>query len=108
MIEGVYPNNPPRPAVGGNEGVGYVTAVGKKVKGLKAGDRVIPAAPGLGTWRTHVVADAAKWTKVWCLPPPSAGHFPLRPSSSITIVSVPLCFICFSQVIHRSNRRLAV
>ncbi len=36
------------PAVGGNEGVGVVEAVGKDVKSLKTGDLVIPSTSLLG------------------------------------------------------------
>eukprot|EP00850_Spirogloea_muscicola_P000732 SM000003S10977 [mRNA] locus=s3:26637:28712:- [translate_table: standard] len=58
MIEGTYHIRPALPAVGGNEGVGVVTAVGPGgAAGLRLGDWVIPAAPGLGTWRTELVCD---------------------------------------------------
>ncbi|XP_054996824.1 enoyl-[acyl-carrier-protein] reductase, mitochondrial isoform X2 [Sorex araneus] len=60
MIQGNYGLLPELPAVGGNEGVGQVEAVGSDVTGLKPGDWVIPANAGLGTWRTEAVfrADA--------------------------------------------------
>lgn len=45
---GNYALLPELPAVGGNEGVGQVEAVGSGVTGLKPGDWVIPASPGLG------------------------------------------------------------
>eukprot|EP00850_Spirogloea_muscicola_P000783 SM000003S11028 [mRNA] locus=s3:468655:470770:- [translate_table: standard] len=58
MIEGTYHIRPALPAVGGNEGVGVVTAIGPGgAAGLRVGDWVIPAAPGLGTWRTELVCD---------------------------------------------------
>lgn len=62
QIQGVYPSRPTFTtnlstsdpiAVGGNEGVAEVTAIGNGVKGLKKGDWVIQKAPGFGTWRTH-------------------------------------------------------
>ncbi|KAK6429967.1 mitochondrial 2-enoyl thioester reductase [Oleoguttula sp. CCFEE 5521] len=62
QIQGVYPSKPTftttlgsaEPlAVGGNEGVAEVIALGSGVKGLKKGDWVIQRAPGFGTWRTH-------------------------------------------------------
>ncbi|XP_049630835.1 enoyl-[acyl-carrier-protein] reductase, mitochondrial [Suncus etruscus] len=55
MIQGNYGLLPELPAVGGNEGVGQVEAVGSGVTGLKPGDWVIPASPGLGTWRTEAM-----------------------------------------------------
>ncbi|XP_039090013.1 enoyl-[acyl-carrier-protein] reductase, mitochondrial isoform X2 [Hyaena hyaena] len=55
MIQGNYGLLPKLPAVGGNEGVGQVVAVGSNVTGVKPGDWVIPANPGLGTWRTEAV-----------------------------------------------------
>ncbi|KAM5247120.1 enoyl-[acyl-carrier-protein] reductase, mitochondrial [Ctenodactylus gundi] len=55
MIQGNYGLLPKLPAVGGNEGVGQVVAVGSSVTRLKPGDWVIPANAGLGTWRTEAV-----------------------------------------------------
>ncbi|KAL1776531.1 trans-2-enoyl-CoA reductase, mitochondrial isoform X1 [Sigmodon hispidus] len=55
MIQGNYGLLPKLPAVGGNEGVGQVVAVGSSVSGLKPGDWVILANAGLGTWRTEAV-----------------------------------------------------
>lgn len=54
---------PSAPAIGGLEGVAVVEAVGSSVKGLSPGDWVLPA-PGVGTWRTHAVVDAAALTPV--------------------------------------------
>lgn len=62
QIQGLYPSKPKFTtalgtsealAVGGNEGVAEVLAVGNKVKSLAKGDWVIQKAPGFGTWRTH-------------------------------------------------------
>jgi trans-2-enoyl-CoA reductase len=69
QIQGVYPSKPkftteygtPHPiAVGGNEGVAEIIALGDKVKatGLKKGDWVFMKGPGFGTWRTHAAATA--------------------------------------------------
>nr|XP_005509731.2 enoyl-[acyl-carrier-protein] reductase, mitochondrial isoform X1 [Columba livia] len=55
VIQGTYPTLPPLPAVGGNEGVGEVLEVGRRVTALKPGDRVILAVNNLGTWRTQGV-----------------------------------------------------
>ncbi|CAK4148680.1 unnamed protein product [Aphanomyces euteiches] len=60
MIRGGYGIKPSFPAVGGNEGVARVTAVGSGVSGVKVGDRVIPAVGGFGTWRTEAVAKEAE------------------------------------------------
>ncbi|NXD83822.1 MECR protein, partial [Halcyon senegalensis] len=48
MIQGTYAILNPLPAVGGNEGVGEVLEVGRRVAALKPGDWVIPAVTGLG------------------------------------------------------------
>jgi trans-2-enoyl-CoA reductase len=54
----VYKQLPSLPAVGGNEGVFEVLAVGPSSAGgsaLKAGDWVIPRRQLLGTWASHAV-----------------------------------------------------
>ncbi len=49
IIEGTYGTSPSSfPAVGGNEGVGVVEAVGSSVSQISPQQRVIPAKPGLG------------------------------------------------------------
>ncbi|XP_058831760.1 enoyl-[acyl-carrier-protein] reductase, mitochondrial [Topomyia yanbarensis] len=63
-IQGKYPVKPTFPAVGGNECVGEVVAVGDQVNRLKIGDRVIPFATGLGTWRSHAVYKETNLMKV--------------------------------------------
>ncbi|KFO37655.1 enoyl-[acyl-carrier-protein] reductase, mitochondrial isoform X2 [Fukomys damarensis] len=64
MIQGNYGLLPKLPAVGGNEGVGQVVAVGSSVTGLKPGDWVIPSNPGLGTWRTEAVFSEEALIKI--------------------------------------------
>ncbi|KAF5302589.1 hypothetical protein FQA39_LY10207 [Lamprigera yunnana] len=54
-IQGKYPAKPTLPAIAGNEGVAEVVDVGSEVANLTIGDRVVPLAPGLGTWRTHAI-----------------------------------------------------
>ncbi|XP_009585360.1 PREDICTED: trans-2-enoyl-CoA reductase, mitochondrial [Fulmarus glacialis] len=61
MIQGTYAILSPLPAVGGNEGVGEVLEVGRRVAALKPGDRGIP---GLGTWRTQGVFPEETLLKV--------------------------------------------
>jgi mitochondrial enoyl-[acyl-carrier protein] reductase / trans-2-enoyl-CoA reductase len=56
-LTGVYGMLPPLPAVGGNEGVGKVVALGPDTKGPGIGQTVLLPV-GCGTWSTHVVADA--------------------------------------------------
>jgi hypothetical protein len=69
-IQGVYAVKPPLPAVGGNEAVGRVLAVGPKVSSLpKAaqlapGDTVITRRTGLGTWSTHMTSAASSFYKL--------------------------------------------
>jgi NADPH:quinone reductase-like Zn-dependent oxidoreductase len=57
-LTGEYGQLPPLPAVGGNEGVGRVQAVGSAVRGIQVG-QVVLLPVGSGTWSTHVVVDAA-------------------------------------------------
>lgn len=58
QVEGSYGILPATPAVGGNEGVGEITAVGPGVKQLAVGDWAIPMpAAGFGTWRNVAKAD---------------------------------------------------
>ncbi|XP_014665497.1 PREDICTED: trans-2-enoyl-CoA reductase, mitochondrial-like [Priapulus caudatus] len=63
-IQGTYGVSPPLPAVGGNEGVAEVIDVGDAVRFCRPGDRVIPAIPGCGTWRTHSIMFADQLRKV--------------------------------------------
>ncbi|KAI9476433.1 MAG: hypothetical protein EXX96DRAFT_577182 [Benjaminiella poitrasii] len=46
-------------AVGGNEGLAEVIAVGDNVTSLKVGDQVVMAESGYGTWRTHAAGSAS-------------------------------------------------
>jgi NADPH:quinone reductase-like Zn-dependent oxidoreductase len=56
-LTGVYGMLPPLPAVGGNEGVGKVVALGPDTKGPAIGQMVLLPV-GCGTWASHVLADA--------------------------------------------------
>lgn len=56
-LTGVYGMLPPLPAVGGNEGVGKVVALGPDTKGPAIGQTVLLPV-GCGTWSSHIVADA--------------------------------------------------
>jgi trans-2-enoyl-CoA reductase len=79
MIQGVYPIKPKfqtlgseELAVGGNEGVAKVIAVGANVDSLKVGDEVVMAKAGHGTWRTHAAGPV--------------DDFQLLPKSDISLV----------------------
>jgi len=56
-LTGLYGMLPPLPAVGGNEGVGKVVALGPDTKGPAVGQTVLLPV-GCGTWSTHVQVDA--------------------------------------------------
>ena len=56
-LTGLYGMLPPLPAVGGNEGVGRVLALGPDTQGPAIGQTVLLPV-GCGTWSTHVLADA--------------------------------------------------
>ncbi len=58
-LTGHYGMLPPLPAVGGNEGVAKVIELGPEVNALPLGQTVL-LPMGIGTWATHVVADASK------------------------------------------------
>lgn len=63
---------PDLPAVGGNEGVGEITAVGSNVTRLAVGDWAVPMpAAGFGTWRNIAKADEVRvqCDVVQCKPP---------------------------------------
>jgi len=64
IIEGAYGTRPTLPAIAGLEGVGTIQAVGSAVKGLQVKDRVIPAQPGFGTWRTDAVVPEEQLQKI--------------------------------------------
>ncbi|KAJ1955064.1 mitochondrial 2-enoyl thioester reductase [Linderina pennispora] len=69
-------------AVGGNEGVGEVIAVGSRSAGdLSVGDWVVPERAGeFGTWATHAVVDRAAVVKI-----PGDWHAGLEPLQVATI-----------------------
>ncbi|KAJ1896680.1 mitochondrial 2-enoyl thioester reductase [Kickxella alabastrina] len=86
QIEGIYPvkgnfsslpltTGPAMAAVGGNEGVGKVLALGSNVSGLQIGDWVVPRRSGqFGTWCTHALVDRTHVSAV-----PSEWHAGLNP-----------------------------
>lgn len=58
-LTGEYGMLPPLPAIGGNEGVGRVEALGAEVGNLKVGQMVLLPV-GCGTWVSHLNAPANK------------------------------------------------
>lgn len=56
-IKGEYGNKPELPATGGSEAVGIIDALGKDVKGLKKGQRVVVSGIP-GTWAEYFVSPA--------------------------------------------------
>mgnify|MGYP001764979360 CR=1 FL=1 len=56
-LTGVYGMLPPLPAVGGNEGVGKIVALGPDTRGPAIGQTVLLPV-GCGSWSTHVLAEA--------------------------------------------------
>lgn len=64
-LTGQYGMLPPLPAIGGNEGVGRVVAVGAGVSQFKPGQTVLLPV-GSGTWATHLQAAASRFVP---LPP---------------------------------------
>lgn len=58
-LTGEYGMLPPLPALGGNEGVGRVAALGPDTAGLAVGQLVLLPI-GSGTWATHLVAEARR------------------------------------------------
>ncbi|MBY0491102.1 MAG: zinc-dependent alcohol dehydrogenase family protein [Gemmatimonadaceae bacterium] len=57
-LTGQYGMLPPLPAVGGNEGVARVAALGEGVTGVAVGEQALMPV-GTGTWTSHKVAPAA-------------------------------------------------
>lgn len=88
QVQGVYPLKPPfeqlgegeKVAVGGNEGVAEVIAVGDNVKNLKVGDQVVMARSGYGTWRTHAAGPEADFQ-----PLPASTNTSLIQKATITV-----------------------
>src|SRR4051812_14183373 len=57
LAEGMYPARPPLPHVLGRDGVGVVSALGKGVSGISAGDRLVVLRGDTGVKRWGTLAD---------------------------------------------------
>ncbi len=89
-LTGQYGALPPLPAVGGNEGVGRIAQIGVNVSRLTIGQRVLLPVGG-GTWRTHMLANAAK-----VVPLPNVGD--LLQLSMLT-VNPPTAWLLLSEFV---------
>ncbi len=89
-LTGQYGMLPPLPAVGGNEGMGRIAAVGDAVTALQVGQRVLLPV-GAGTWSTHLVAKAAT-----LMPLPNVGD-PLQ--LSMLVVNPPTASLLLSEFV---------
>mgnify|MGYP000234337741 CR=1 FL=1 len=89
-LTGQYGMLPPLPAVGGNEGVGRVAQLGDGVTNIAVGQRVLLPV-GMGTWTTHLVADAST-----LMPLPSIGDVK---QLSMLVVNPPTAALLLSEFV---------
>ncbi|AMW05755.1 zinc-dependent alcohol dehydrogenase family protein [Gemmatimonas phototrophica] len=89
-ITGQYGALPPLPAVGGNEGVGRVAALGEGVTGVAIGDWALLPVGG-GTWASHIVVKAAALMRV------PAGGDPLQ--MAMLTVNPPTASLLLSEFV---------
>jgi mitochondrial enoyl-[acyl-carrier protein] reductase / trans-2-enoyl-CoA reductase len=93
VIAGTYGDLPKLPHFAGLEGVAVVDAVGVGAK-LKVGQRVIPARPGFGTWRSHAVAEESAFLPVASdIPIEYSAVLSVNPCSAYVMNFVPVPFI---------------
>jgi mitochondrial enoyl-[acyl-carrier protein] reductase / trans-2-enoyl-CoA reductase len=89
-ITGQYGALPPLPAVGGNEGVGRVAALGEGVTGVAVGDWALLPVGG-GTWASHALVSAATLMRV------PAGGDPLQ--MAMLTVNPPTASLLLSEFV---------
>ena len=83
QIEGSYAFIPPIPFVAGNEGLGQVLSVGSSVKNFKAGDWVLPAPAGMGTWCQQLVCQSDQLISIpKDIPPEAAATILVNPCTA--------------------------
>lgn len=93
-LTGQYGMLPPLPAVGGNEGVARVAALGDGVVNVQVGDFALMPMSG-GTWRTHAVAPAAGLMRL-----PSGGD---PHQLSMLMVNPPTASLLLSEFVPLSD-----
>lgn len=89
-LTGQYGMLPPLPAVGGNEGVGRVAAIGDGVTSIAVGQRVLLPI-GAGTWASHLIAPA-----MGLIPLPPAGD---RLQLAMMAVNPPTASLLLSEFV---------
>ena len=93
-LTGQYGMLPPLPAVGGNEGLGRVAALGDGVTSVAVGQRVLLPI-GSGTWASHLVVPAAG-----LIPLPTAGD-PLQ--MAMMAVNPPTASLLLSEFVSLAS-----
>jgi mitochondrial enoyl-[acyl-carrier protein] reductase / trans-2-enoyl-CoA reductase len=92
MMRGEYGIRPELPAVGGNEGMGRVAAVGEGVTHLNVGDRVSLAGIRGGTWRERTLAKGARLAPLPEADPLQLAMLTANPATALILLEefVPL------------------
>ena len=90
-LTGQYGILPPLPAIGGNEGVAEVVEHGPGVAGPEIGQTVLLPV-GIGTWATHMVADAK------ALVPLPGGIDPIQ--LSMNAINPPTASLMLSDIVE--------
>lgn len=85
-LTGEYGMLPPLPAIGGNEGVGRVEALGEGVSNLKVGQTVLLPV-GSGTWVTHLHAAANKLIPLPDADPQQLAMMTINPPTASLLLS---------------------
>ncbi|KAJ2945614.1 hypothetical protein O0L34_g437 [Tuta absoluta] len=86
-IQGVSTSLPELPTIPGDEGVGNVVEIGKKVSKVNIGDRVIITKPRLGTWRYYGIFDELDLFKISPnIPLPEASMITAAPSTAYRLI----------------------
>lgn len=89
-LTGDYGVLPPLPAIGGTEGVGRVAALGEGVTSLSVGQSVL-LPRGVGTWVTHLLADARALVSL------PHGADPLQ--LAMLLVNPPTAWLMLSEIV---------
>ncbi|WP_137820670.1 zinc-dependent alcohol dehydrogenase family protein [Pseudomonas sp. 2FG] len=85
-LTGEYGMLPPLPAIGGNEGVGRVEALGPEVSQLKVGQTVLLPV-GCGTWVTHLNAEAKQLIPLPDADPQQLAMLTVNPPTASLLLS---------------------